>query len=1042
MKRTTLFLLLSVALSFFPETIVIADDPPQGHPGLVLLETEMLDLDLDRVSSGILEDVGFTPVSFAPFDGYSLVDSNYVNYRVFGGLLEGLASSRVGGTVVPSDITTQMSSSFQSGNNPVGIIAYRYSRVKDYAVCNNLVDVDLDGTIHDKFTAGGEWINPYEEKYLVACSPYMNIVGNQVTYSFNSSQMVSNLTNVSSIQFHPGDAYGYRTIGSGTTTVSVTYPSQNSTVDLTIKITLSDQTILYSHSRVAVMVSSAPVFTSTPLDGIETFTSLSTYEGYQPSARVSIKYGTGSSSLTRPLIFAEGFDPFTDPYKILNGSSVSSIDTTGVGLNRIGHLNDVLGAAGLDSLDIVYIDWLDSQAPIEANADILQQVIRWVNNEKSGNGKNLLVGESMGGLIARYALRTMELANEQHECISYVSIDTPHYGANIPLCVLFAAQHLYDFLQIESDSILNDLCSFLIRDRTGNTTASANVYLNELLNLRTAPSVRQMLVHYVNANYELDSSSYSSLQSLLSICGFPQGDSGVGIRNLTISNGGSNNFTTGLEYLFHYKKTIGTGVLSEFFLNLLCYITDYEYFGILGLLPGLSSVTFETKGYPLHSSGQRVFEAYAVYTKKYGYMPDQSHYYFNYQHNAPNALCLLDDDYGSFFSQWSEQSVSSNPYDYLYGGFYEDYYLAPRFMFVPTVSSLHFKDWLNNLTPTERKTDFVSTGLNMDDIPFQGYRFHCDTSSSHTVLLSSDYKWIDRMLDLSLSSSPDTLSEPYCFTVLDAAPSKTTSYTIEWSVSDTSVATINASTGLLTPNLGGNANVYADILCLNGHLRLSRSVYIPEEVFPGFPNYTLKADANLLLNGFSGEYTITATQLSPVDARFKPYMQCHWGHKTSSTDPISWSEAPYNVIGNKLYYFFTIPESSSERRIYYYVSFRNQVSPTYSVFCLVPPVFFELDGEGNLYAEGINEPIAQVKGDSQEKLYYFRCLDKEFMFNHWPTSAEFCEKMLTSDLFVNSVKKMKPWGNETELLIPYIWTTGEDDTEQYDYLTIQFNETL
>ena len=48
----------------------------------------------------------------------------------------------------------------------------------------------------------------------------------------------------------------------------------------------------------------------------------------------------------------------------------------------------------------------------------------------------LLVGHSMGGLVARYALKTMENKSEKHNVGTYVSYDSPHLGANVPkMCI-------------------------------------------------------------------------------------------------------------------------------------------------------------------------------------------------------------------------------------------------------------------------------------------------------------------------------------------------------------------------------------------------------------------------------------------------------------------------------------------------------------------------------------------------------------------------------------------------------------------------------
>jgi alpha-beta hydrolase superfamily lysophospholipase len=58
--------------------------------------------------------------------------------------------------------------------------------------------------------------------------------------------------------------------------------------------------------------------------------------------------------------------------------------------------------------DIIYVDWGIGTDYIQNNAELLKKAIRWVNQNKIGSEKNVVLGQSMGGLIARYALKDME----------------------------------------------------------------------------------------------------------------------------------------------------------------------------------------------------------------------------------------------------------------------------------------------------------------------------------------------------------------------------------------------------------------------------------------------------------------------------------------------------------------------------------------------------------------------------------------------------------------------------------------------------------
>lgn len=101
---------------------------------------------------------------------------------------------------------------------------------------------------------------------------------------------------------------------------------------------------------------------------------------------------------------------------------------------------------------------------IERNAMVLVKLIQDINQTLVANAsqeKVTIVGPSMGGMIARYALAYMERNNIPHNCKLYVSLDAPHLGANIPigdqLFLSFAANTLEDaFAKEKFDENLNN----------------------------------------------------------------------------------------------------------------------------------------------------------------------------------------------------------------------------------------------------------------------------------------------------------------------------------------------------------------------------------------------------------------------------------------------------------------------------------------------------------------------------------------------------------------------------------------------------------
>lgn len=96
--------------------------------------------------------------------------------------------------------------------------------------------------------------------------------------------------------------------------------------------------------------------------------------------------------------------------------------------------------------DFIYVDWQESGEYIQANAYTLINVIETINRLRDSNSDPaVIIGHSMGGLVARYALKTMENNNKIHNVGTYVSYDAPHMGANVPMGLLYGFHGLLKF---------------------------------------------------------------------------------------------------------------------------------------------------------------------------------------------------------------------------------------------------------------------------------------------------------------------------------------------------------------------------------------------------------------------------------------------------------------------------------------------------------------------------------------------------------------------------------------------------------------------
>ncbi|WP_291044897.1 T9SS type A sorting domain-containing protein [Dyadobacter sp. 50-39] len=86
-----------------------------------------------------------------------------------------------------------------------------------------------------------------------------------------------------------------------------------------------------------------------------------------------------------------------------------------------------------EGYDLVFIDYDDGRAAIENNAQVMKAVIQQINTIKQGNIDNIVLGVCMSGLVARYALRKMEVDGINHHVRLMICYDTPNQGANVPV---------------------------------------------------------------------------------------------------------------------------------------------------------------------------------------------------------------------------------------------------------------------------------------------------------------------------------------------------------------------------------------------------------------------------------------------------------------------------------------------------------------------------------------------------------------------------------------------------------------------------------
>tara|TARA_R110002012_G_scaffold321998_1_gene553352 strand:+ start:90169 stop:93585 length:3417 start_codon:yes stop_codon:yes gene_type:complete len=220
--------------------------------------------------------------------------------------------------------------------------------------------------------------------------------------------------------------------------------------EIVVRLTYEDCSFAYSQSIIEVTENSNS--TSQRYVGIadEEFhiDAGRSYEGETAGGTVSIEYGCGNDQLRKPFIIIEGFNP--PEYDVFNGNS----DYEGFFNSLRFNMRNSLQNAGYD---LIYLNYDNGAEPIQRNAYLVQTLLKIVNEMKADNGSvepNVVLGSSMGGLVARYALAEMERPldgreSEEHDTRLYISFDSPHRGANFPLGMQYMVDHISYMPQLE-----------------------------------------------------------------------------------------------------------------------------------------------------------------------------------------------------------------------------------------------------------------------------------------------------------------------------------------------------------------------------------------------------------------------------------------------------------------------------------------------------------------------------------------------------------------------------------------------------------------
>lgn len=309
---------------------------------------------------------------------------------------------------------------------------------------------------------------------------------------------------------------------------------------------------LRSQNNMAVTeITSSVIPDLTAYNGATNFAGLAEYEVFLGADNI----------LNKPIFVIDGFDP-SDSRNIAAVYNLLSYDNNGTpenlgdriradenfdiviinfpqyfrmsdgSLQSMANSTDTNSDGVIDSNDYPGSELIDGGADyIERNAMLVTEVISIINSQKTGVEGNVVLGPSMGGLITRYALNYMEQQGLSHNTRLWLSFDSPHKGANVPI----GFQHLFNYLAYGLDTWAGDFSMEAIRPIVDGMLKS--------------PAARQMLVDHFEPHlasgeiaefnnsivlpvaHNYHSIFYNSIEGLTST-GFPETT-----RNISIING-------------------------------------------------------------------------------------------------------------------------------------------------------------------------------------------------------------------------------------------------------------------------------------------------------------------------------------------------------------------------------------------------------------------------------------------------------------------------------------------------------------------------
>lgn len=645
--------------------------------------------------------------------------------------------------ISPENLSDSAKSSLQNNQIQIGVINLKYNYI-DFGTDDSPNLVFEDGYFRN--VAGK---NPFREAQISMVSPLVEEITNpQVNYILTSNSIAQDptLSPITNIQADFGDGVvqniilnslstqrqsqkftaNYKTNGKKTVSFKINFADGKSkTLKQNIEVKLPAISTTFATNKENGLYDEAEDFINyngitqtTPFQGYnESFAQYGVLEYRTYYNRVTnLGFDESTSKfaeqpkLRKPVIILDGYDP-GDGRKIIDlyNQMTYYINNIKSDLNK----RNLVTELQKKGFDVTLVNFPNGADFIERNAMAVVELLKRENVKLAQNGsaeKITLIGPSMGGLISRYTLAYMEKNNIPHNTKLWVSFDSPHHGANIPLSTQV---NLFFF------------------GTTGGSEDAKNKFIENFF----SPAARQMLIEqmdgYPNPTYFWSNSGRNNnhpfrqqfMQNLTNnglsgSNGFPKQT-----RNIAIANG----TTTG-------QKTNSEGQT----------LLEMAGFGPLRL----KAVVLVDNALPAPNNSALNFEGRFTKTVKCRIWPTNMTFTCGINiidkklyTNNPNPRGSMDVVQGGTYNT---QGILKSEFDPVLRADLNDVQwrqYRPNHAFIPTVSSLAFKnpnfDW---------NSDINRNLLCNQEIPFDTY-FVAKTNEEHIFITNELVDWLIKEIE-------------------------------------------------------------------------------------------------------------------------------------------------------------------------------------------------------------------------------------------------------------------------------------------------------